>query len=878
MKKLTIIATFLYTTAIFAIEKPFDMTVGESFKNPIGYSLDDLSFSWKIPVAKDDKGEECFDIKQTAYQIVAAANEDALDEKPLWDTGKVDSDKSNKVRYTGTTLKSRDRLYWKVRYWNNAGETSDWSDVSFLEAGLLNNSDWKGKWISSAEPQKKYIRKVNEKESTILIDYVPCACFRKQFNAPKNIKSARLYVASRGVIECYINGKKVSNEFLGTDNTNYNNVIQTNAYDITKLMYKGDNTFASIIGDGWYSGGINPTNDKRGTYGERPELLAQIEITYTDNSTDIIASDETWKYTSSATIFSDINYGETYDARLETEGWNRNDFEDDTWETPNTKSVEAKPLLKPRTNQPIIAKDVLTPIAITKIDKGRYIFDIGQNMVGRVKIKVPSVKNRTYKIGYAEKLGKDGTPYKNTNSKIQSEDVYISAGGDYMDEWQPKFTYHSFRYVDISGISENIEPQLDWVQGIVVYNDIAQNGTFICDNPLINKLQSCIQWGQRNNFLSMPSDTTNAQIFCPTATFNMNVEAFFTKWIRDLADASKNNITQESDAIVLCTWEIYLAYGNEKILKDNYEIMKSWIDYAKRNSKDFIRTPKDSKSLMRTAYFVRCADIMEKVAKVLDKQDDVKYFENLARSVRTAFNRHFVSLDGTVKGENQTSYLLTLGFDIAPESIHKKVFENFIKTIEESNNQLNTDIVGASLMNPVLTKFGRTDLAYKLLNNTTNPSWLYAITQGATAMGNKWNNAPEKSDISSYNNYGYGAIGQWLYKDVAGIWYDENSAGYKNIIYAPKPANGINAASASHETPYGTASSSWRISDGVMEWNVVIPPNATGTLDFPTKKVKTIRVNGRRVSEKFLTISNGIPKLNLGSGTYKILLRPIGYK
>ncbi len=926
IKKFLTVASFVCAISLFAAEKPYDTTVGESFKNPVGYSLNDLSFSWKIPVSKNDKGEERFNIKQTAYQIVVATTED-FDKTIIWDSGKVPSDKSTKVRYTGENIKSRDRLYWKVRYWDNFGEESPWSDVSFFEAGLLDNSEWKGKWIFAKEPRVKFTRNINRPEwkTSYMSDYVPCAYFRKQFDATKRIKSARLYVASKGLFEFYVNGKKVGNEFWGTGWTDFHKRIQTNTYDITKMVWRGDNTFGAVIGDGWYSGRIGWAKGKRGMYGERPELLAQIEITYKDGTKDVVATDENWKYSFGPIVTSDIYDGEIYDARLEIEDWNENGFDDENWEIPATKPVEAKPLLEPRRNQPIVVKDVLTPISVKKLKDGRWIFDLGQNMVGWAKIKVPSIKNKTYTVGFCEMLKKDGTPYKSAYRSTQSEDIYTSNGKNYMDEWQPKFTYHGFRYVDISGIPENVKPKLDWVQGIVLYNDMPLDGSFVCDKPLVNKLQNCIQWGQRGNFFSVPTDcpqrnerlgwTGDAQVFCPTAAFNMNVEAFFTKWILDLADTSKDGNIAEwapdfgvapkgsaawSDAMVICPWEIYLAYGDEKILKNNYNAMKAWVEYMKRESKNFIRPekgygdwlqpyakdPRSSdapKSLIGTAYFVRCADIMAKVAKILGKTDDVKYFTHLAKDVRAAYNNKFVSLDGIVQGDCQTSYLLTLAFDIAPESIRAKIFDHLLKSIEKADKHLRTGFVGTPLLNPVLTKFGKTDLAYKLLNNTTYPSWLFPIEQGATTMWERWNSYSHKDGfgplgMNSFNHYAYGAVGQWLYKDVAGIWHDENAAGYKNIIFAPKPAGGLNAASASHETPYGTASSSWRISDGVMEWNVTIPPNATGTLVFPTRKAKTIRINGKKVDEKSLSIKNGIPEINVGSGTYKMLLRPMGYK
>ena len=917
--------------------KPFDTTVGEFFSNPLGYSLDDLSFSWKIPHLKDANGIYRKNIKQSAYQIVVAKSPETLEKSPLWDSGKVLSDKSVQISYQGEPLVSRDRLYWKVRYWDENDVVSDWSDVNFFEAGLLQNSDWQAKWISATEPRTKLNRKINRPmwKSQYFSDYIPPALFRKQIEIKKSIKSARLYVASKGIFEFYLNGKKVSNEFWGTGWTDYNKRIQTNTYDITKMFERGDNTFGAIIADGWYSGRIAFKTDRRGFYGDRPELLAQLEITYKDGSKDIIATDKSWKYSFGGIITSDIYDGETFDARKEPNGWNENDFDDSQWKTPNVKNVEKSPLLEPRRNQPIIVKDVLTPISVTKIGEGRFVFDMGQNMVGWAKIKVPSDDGRTYKIGFSEMLNKDGTPYTCAYRSCQSEDFYTSAGGSLYDTWEPKFTYHGFRYVEISGFDKNVNPTLDWVQGIVLYNDMQMSGSFFCDKPLVNKLQSCIQWSQKGNFFSIPTDcpqrnerlgwTCDAQVFCPTAAFNMNILGFFSKWALDLADSAdeEGRIAQVApnciarkdemacaawaDAMVICPWEMYMAYGDEKILRKNYQAMKNWVDFMKKESTNLIRpnygygdwlqpsftkrtNVKDNRRgatphpLIGTAYFIRSTDIMAKIAKILGNESDEKYFLNLAKDIRDSYNNTFVKLDGTVKSDTQTAYLLTLAFDCAPESLRKKIFENFLKTLEKTNYHLDTGFLGTPLLDPVLSRFGRTDLAYRLINNTTYPSWLYPVTQGATTMWERWNSYSHKDGfgsvmMNSFNHYGYGAVGQWLYRTVAGIWYDENQAGYKNILFEPKPAGNFNFAGATHETPYGTATSSWKISDGVMEWTVVIPPNSTGTLTFPTNKPKTIRVNGMPIApEIFKTSTENLPQLQLGSGTYQILLRPIGYK
>ena len=360
----------------------------------------------------------------------------------------------------------------------------------------------------------------------------------------------------------------------------------------------------------------------------------------------------------------------------------------------------------------------------------------------------------------------------------------------------------------------------------------------------------------------------------------MNVSAFFTKWTLDMRDAqgpggylphvapdvlTGGGAAAWADAGVICPWEVYLAYGNEKILRQNYDAMKKWVDFQKNTSNNLIRPDEGfgdwlqpngrhpvsdaPKNLIGTAYFVYTADIVSKVAKILGHEEDSKAYAKLANEVREAFNREFVSGDGTVKSDCQTVYLLALGFNILPEEMQAKAMQKFVAALERDNMHLNTGFVGTPLLNLVLTKFGRMDLAYRLLNNETYPSWIYPINQGATTMWERWNSYSHENGfgdagMNSFNHYAYGAVGHWMYKDVAGLWLDESKPGYKNIIFAPKPGGGLTFAAASHETPYGLASSSWKLSDGVFEWTVRIPANATGTLVFPTAKAEAIRING----------------------------------
>ncbi len=895
--------------------KPQKLTVGEFFDNPLGYSLEDLTMSWQLPLMRNG-------IAQSAYRIVAANSVDELDSNPIWDTGKVSSPDSIKVPYGGKAPLSRQRIYWKVKVWDENGTESEWSDPAFFEAGLLSNSDWKGEWIFTPENIrplyncKKPIQDKNTKKWRFPIrNGVPPVYLRKEFVASK-IVSARLYVASRGIFQAYINGRKVGDDYWGTGWTNYRKRIQCNAYDVTNMLYEGRNTIGFIVGDGWYSGRIAASDANRGAYEKKPEIIAQLEILFSDGSKLTVATDSSWKASFGGILYSDIYDGELFDASLEPDSWNENGFDDSSWKFADSKKLEAAPLLEPRRNQPIVVKDILYPISVSEVAEGTFIFDFGQNMVGWPVLNLPTSpdqKGLVIGIRYAEMLNKDGTMYTENYRSAISRDTYICKGNG--EKYEPAFTFHGYRYVELSGLPKGFKPSKDWIISKVLYNDMPESGGFACSVSKVNILQSNIKWGQRGNYFSVPTDcpqrdermgwTGDAQVFCPTAAFNMNVNAFFAKWCRDLLDAQLPNGAYPhvaphgwgagspawSDAGVICPWEVYLAYGDKKILSKNYGGMKKWIEYMKSSSKGLLRPDegfgdwlqpssthgKDSafwrgqtpRSLIGTAYFARCADIMAEVAKILGRDADSKEFSELAQNVRKAYIAAFVKPDGTVATGTQTGYLLTLAFDMLPKEMRDKTFKKFLKKLESDNYYLDTGFVGTPLLNPALTKFGRMDLAYRILLNEGYPSWLYSINQGATTMWERWNsyshdNGFGEAAMNSFNHYAYGAIGEWMYRDIAGLWHDKDSPGYKNIIFAPKPGGGLKFASAYHDTPYGRAESSWRFTErGDFEWNVQIPANSTGTLVIPANNIGKVFVNGEKAASLVM---------NLPSGKYTVIV------
>ena len=886
------VALAMLHTATATSFKPQNLTTGEFFTNPVGYSLDDLSLSWQLPLKKNGTA-------QTSYRIVSGKSPETLDTNPLWDSGKVISSDSVKVKYKGVPPESRQRIYWKVKVWDESGKESEWSDVAFFEAGLISNNDWQAKWISTTDETRvlysfsRWSQK-QKKRLTYKRKGVSPTYLRKDFNSKKPLY-ARLYITSKGIFQAYINGEKVSNDYWSPDSTEETKRIYTNTYDVTNLIKNGKNTIGAIIGDGWYAGRVAEYFHK--SYQKKPELLAQLEITYKDGSKQIIATDESWQFAYGAIEYADIYDGQITDANKEPLGWNKPNFDASAWRTPAVENVQEKPLLEPRRSQTIVAKHIIKPISVNEISEGVFIFDFGQNMAGIPELNLDKKlvsKGDKIKIRYAEMLNKDGTMYtKNYRSAI-STDYYTCRGGG--ETFEPSFVYHGYRYVELSGFAKGKEPTLDSIRSKALYNDLDGIGTFVCSNKKINMLQNNIIWGQRSNYFSAPTDCPqrderwgwmgDAQVFTPTAAFNMNVNAFFSKWLYDVSDLQTEaglfpnfapfgpptTSASWGDAGIFCPWEIYLAYGDKKILERNYEAMKKWLMWQKKDSKNFIRRNEglgdwlqpsttvgnDSKKwkgntpikLINTAYFAKDAEIMSKVAKLLNKNSEHKEFTQLSSDIKNAFIKEFVKADGTVGEHTQTGYLLTLAFDILPENMREKVFAKFIEKFTADKFTLDTGFVGTPLIAPTLARFGRVDLAHKLLQSEEYPSWIYSINQGATTMWERWNSYSHKdgfgnASMNSFNHYAYGAIGEYMYRYLAGIWHNQDYAGYKKISFAAKPYHSnMTFASATHYTPYGEAFSAWKFEGDKLIWTIRIPANSTGVVELPTDKLEKVSIKG----------------------------------
>ncbi len=722
----------------------------------------------------------------------------------------------------------------------------------------------------------------------------------------KRIKQARLYASALGLYEFYINGQRVGHDVFNPSWTDYNKRVQYHTYDVTSLLRSGGNAFGMILGDGWYAGYVGLGGPHR--YGPQALALAQAEVEFADGSRQIIATDASWKATNGPLLQSDMLMGETYDARRELPGWNTTGFDDSRWQPVQIKNVDVPLVAAP--DGPVREMMELKPRAIAEPKPGHYVFDLGQNMVGWARLKVRGAAGTTVTLKFVEMLNPDGTIYTTNLRGAKCTDTYTLKGGG-VETWEPRFTFHGFRYVELTGFPG--KPDLDAVTGIVAYSDTPPVGTFECSNPLVNQLQSNIVWGQRGNFLAVPTDCPqrderlgwmgDAQVFIRTATYNMDVSRFFTKWCQDVEDAQRpdGSFTDVSpfvccgsgtaawgDAGVICPWTIYRVYGDTRILERHYDAGQKWIDFLTSHSKDLLRpaqgygdwlsiaadTPKD---VLATAYFGLSTKIMANMAKVLGRDADAAKYENLFEQIKAAFNKAYVADGVRIKGNTQTDYVLSLAFDLLAPEQRPAAAKHLVEDITAKGDHLSTGFVGVGHLTPTLTREGYVDVAYKLLLQETFPGWLYSVRNGATTIWERWDGWTKEKGfqdpgMNSFNHYSLGSVGEWLYGTVAGIGLDPEKPAYKHSIIHPRPGGGLTFAKAEFQSIHGKIVSDWKIEKGQFKLNVVIPVNTTSDVYVPATSAAAVKENGKAAANAkgvvFLRMEDGAAVFAVGSGSY----------
>ncbi|WP_433013522.1 family 78 glycoside hydrolase catalytic domain [Kribbella sp. CA-294648] len=732
--------------------------------------------------------------------------------------------------------------------------------------------------------------------------------FRKNISLPraKTVARARMHAAAQGIYELSLNGRKVGDHQLAPGWTDYTRRIQSQSYDVTRLLSKGANTIGAELAGGWFAGNLAMFGSNK--YGSETALSAQLRVTYTDGSTDAFGTDSTWETAPGAVRAADLLNGETYDARRTPTEWE-----------PVQIRPSATAKLVPQTDQPVRITEELEATAIPSPTPGVYLYDLGQNMVGVARLRLTGTPGQTVKIRYGEVLNPDGTLYTDNLRSAKATDRYTFATSG-PETYQPRFTFHGFRYVEVSGLPT--APPASAITGVVMGTDGAEVSRFVTNSPLVNKLHSNIVWGQRGNFLSIPTDTPardermgwtgDINVFARTAVYNLDSQAFLTKWLQDLRDSQAANGAYASvaptvpnsfdgglgnagwaDAGVNVPWTLWQAYGDTAIITQHYDSMRRYVDYLVATSDGLIRgggdygdwlnlddpTPGD---LIGTSFIAKGARQLSQMAAAIGNQADAAKYQKLYEDTRTVFASRFVLPDGRVGTDSQTGYILAFTSDLIPPAKVTAAGQHFANTIIRRDTHLSTGFLGVDGLLPVLTKIGRTDLAYKLLQNTSYPSWGYEIGKGATTIWERWNSInPDGTfndvGMNSFNHYAYGAVGEWMYRTLAGVSAAE--PGYRKALIAPTPGNGIDSSDFRHQTPYGEIASRWKGSaEYGLTLDVTVPANTTAIVRLPALNPAMIKESGKPLAgadhvgdvvDEGSTVS-----MTVASGTYHFVVGP----
>ncbi|ULB33090.1 MULTISPECIES: alpha-L-rhamnosidase [Proteiniphilum] len=873
----------------------------EMQENPEGVEVTNPRFSWQITSAIPD-------LVQQSYRIQAARSEDDLnkEENLVWDSGTIESDLSVLIPYEGEKLLSRYAYFWRVKVTTNHGETG-WSDVNNWSMGILNKTEWKAKWIG--EDRLSNPGETAEGSTRLAARYL-----RKFFTAGKKARRAMLYVSGLGSYEAYLNGKRVSEDVFAPTVSWYPERVYYNVYDITSLMKKNENLLAVKLGNGRYFGMRQSDTQVFGL----PRLLAQLEIEYSDGTSELIVSDESWKITSKGPIIANNEFdGEEYDARLEMSQWNKAGFDDSNWEAVDIMGDPGGKLTA-QPNPNIRVMEEISPIGMIELHDGRFILDMGQNMVGWLKItKLYGKKDQPITFRFAELLNPDSTLYLANIRSAKVADKYIP-GENGSFSWEPSFVYHGFRFVEITGLEER--PDLSSFSGKVIYDRMETTGDFKTSNEIINQTFKNAYWGIRGNYRGMPTDCPQRDerqgwlgdraTGCFGEAFIFDNALLYGKWVQDIEDSqspegsvsvvSPRYWTIYNDDV---TWPaawfyavkmLYYHYGNSEPIKKHYPSMKRYLERIQEVSmqdciltkdtygdwcmpperQDLIHSAdparKTAGPVLSTTMYYSLLNLMTEFAEITGHRDDIPAYEELAANIRNAYNAAYFNTDSARYDNNTvTANILSLQLGLAPEGYEKRLFENIVRKTElDFDSHVSTGVLGIQHLMRGLTQHGNVDLAYKIATNTSYPSWGYMIEKGATTIWELWNGDTADPAMNSGNHVMLlGDLLIWYYEDLAGIKNYPGSVAYKKLLMEPKFPEGLSHVKASYRSVYGEIKSEWLKEGSSFSWEITIPANTSAIVRLP-QEIIIIQPEGNGIRKVNETDSGLV--IELGSGAYRL--------
>jgi len=860
----------------------------EQLENPLGIDADRPRLSWKLE--SNQRGQ-----KQTAYEILVASTERGLHpgQADLWDSGKVVSEDTTEVYYSGTPLGSRRRCFWKVRVWDREGRVHE-SKTGRWEMGLLQPSDWEAKWIG---------RTTND-------NVAAAPLLRRSFVLDGKVKQARAYICGLGYFELYLNGKRVGDHLLDPGYTRYDRRDLYVTHDITDLLKHGSNAVGVILGNGWYNV-LNKTawNWDKAPWRAAPKLLCQMEIEFEDGRRMVVTSDGTWKTSESPITYNTIYSGEIYDARREQAGWNTPHFDDSAWlqallvEPPHgTISAQMMP--------PICVDQTFEAARISEPKPGVFVFDFGQNLSGNAQLSVQGPAGTEVSMKYGERLATNGLVDQaaiaqhvvrfDAKQRFQ-KDTYILKGGA-REKWSSRFAYDGFRYVEVRGFPG--KPDKDSVRAIFFHSDVPKAGHFECSNPLLNRIAAAAQRSYLGNLQGIPTDcphrekngwTGDAHLASELGMFNFFPSAVYSKWIQDIADEQQpdgklpgivptsgwgyawGNGPAWDSAFLLIPYYQYVYYGDTEEFRRHYSSFKRYVDYLTSRAQDGIVNiglndwapfkTKTEAPITDTAYYYIDTKIVALAAGLLDKEEDQRHYEEQAANIRRAFGKRFYHPEtGLYDIGSQTALSCALYQGLVEPENKERVLSNLVAAVAKANWHVDTGILGAKYLLNALTENGRTDVAYRIAAQKDLPSWGWWIEQGATTLWEEWGGGSSRFHVM------YGDIDAWFYKALAGINPDPASPGFKHFFVTPHVVGDLTWARAEYNSARGEIVSDWKVVNGEFRLALRVPVNTSATVSLPISQLAQVREGGRPVAKSagaaFLRVDGGRTVFLVSSGAY----------